>query len=146
MKTSFKNVYWGFFISMTNPTLLVQLHWPLIFSSGRIHHVSLFWNGFLRHFDSSYVSTLSVFSTLIHYVPGALSQMAKGAKEVFVYGEVVLDGCIQASVADCTDSRTAGVSQGAAICWAANHVDALLPPPASPRPGGRWSGQARLWG
>lgn len=34
--------------------------------------------------DSSYVSTSSIFSTSMQHVPGALSEMVKGGKEVHV--------------------------------------------------------------
>lgn len=76
-------------------------------------------------------------------VPGALSQMVKGKEGC---GEEALCLCVAKS----TDSGTAGVSPrqhgGVRIRSAVNHADALLPLPASSRPGTRWSGQVRLWG
>lgn len=43
-----------------------------------------FWFNCTDIYDSSYVSTLSVFSTSMQHVPGALSEMVKGGKEVHV--------------------------------------------------------------
>lgn len=130
-----------------------KYHWFLFncndLLSWRIQHISLFWNWFLRHFDSSYVSTLSVFfSTLIH----RKYQVVKGDKETYVYvcrEEEVPVGVLR-GVGPITQIQGQLVSprehRGAAICWPVNRIDALLPLPASQRPGGRWVGQGRLWG
>ena len=123
----------------TSLLLLVQQHWPLFFTSCCIHHGSLFWNGFLRHFDSSYVSAFSVFQHFNTLFASGFKSDGRGeSKEAYVYGEEVL------GVARRTDSGTAGVTQGART--SCNLLTCEPRCPLLPPPGGRWSGLQMLQG